>query len=562
MGLEIFVAPSLRAGRRRMKDDSCQSAWVHRQGMALLTDWYELTMMGGYFHAGRGEVRACFEYFFRELPPHNGYAVLAGLEAFLDFYQNLRFNEDDIAYLRSTKVFDEAFLKSLSDFHPQCDIWAIPEGSVVFPYEPLIRVEGPLFEAQLLETFLLNAMNYPTLVATKAARICAVAHPDPVIEFGLRRAQGPDGGLAGSRAAYIGGCEGTSNVLAGKYFGIPVRGTHAHSWVMSFPSELEAFRAYAKAYPQSPILLVDTYDTLTSGVPNAIRVFCEMKEAGNPQRVAIRLDSGDLARLSKAAYDMITSAGFDDPLIVASNELDEDLIADLKRQGAKINSWGVGTKLITAGESPALTGIYKLVALHDGQSWQPKVKLSSNPAKTTDPGIKQPIRYFDGDGKPLGDVLYLEDASPRHAPRPQGRGYESNKPAEAGSAFARYEETAAAMREDDHPVIPAKAGIQSKAEVITGIDRQHFHLKRHLRGVASQEDLLRPVVHSGQRLAPAEPLNDIRSRARRQIAALPDELKRLRNPEIYPVVLSPDLAKLKEEMLKGGLGVEGLGVRD
>ena len=528
MGLKEFAAPSFMAGRKCMKDDSCQSAWVRREGMALLTDWYELTMMGGYFHAGRGQTRACFEYFFRELPPHNGYAVLAGLDAFLDYYQYLHFDEDDIVYLRSTKALDEAFLRSLSDFRPQCDIWAIPEGSVVFPYEPLIRVEGPLFEAQFLETFLLNAMNYPTLVATKAARICAVASPDPVIEFGLRRAQGPDGGLAGSRAAYIGGCEGSSNVLAGKYFGIPVRGTHAHSWVMSFPSEIEAFRAYVRAYPQAPILLVDTYDTLASGVPNAIRVFQEMRKAGNPQRVAIRLDSGDLARLSKAAYEMITSAGFSDPLIVASNELDEDLIADLKRQGAKINSWGVGTKLITGGESPALTGIYKLVALHDGQSWQPKVKLSSNPAKTTDPGVKRPVRYFDDRGRPLGDVLYLDDASPRHAPRPQGRGYELNKPAKAGS----------------NPAVTD----------ISGIDRQHFHLKRHLRGVASQEELLKPVVHSGQRLAPAEPLDDIRSRARRQIASLPDELKRLRNPEIYPVVLSADMAKLKEEMLKGGLG--------
>jgi nicotinate phosphoribosyltransferase len=513
-----------------MTSTSSPSAWVRRQGLALLTDWYELTMMGGYYHAGHGQTPACFEYFFRELPPHNGFAALAGLEAFLDFYETLSFSPDDIAYLRSTGAFDANFLDSLSQFKPQCDAWAIPEGTVVFPYEPLIRVEGPLFEAQLLETFLLNAMNYPTLVATKAARICAVASPDPVIEFGLRRAQGPDGGLIGSRAAYIGGCEGSSNVLAGKYFGIPVRGTHAHSWVMSFPSELEAFRAYVKAYPQTPILLVDTYDTLASGVPNAIRVFSEMKKAGNPQRVAIRLDSGDLARLSKAAYDMITSAGFDDPLIVASNELDEDLIADLKRQGAKINSWGVGTKLITAGESPALTGIYKLVALHDGKAWQPKVKLSSNPAKATDPGIKRPIRYFDADGKPLGDVLYLDNASPRHAPRPQGRGYELHKPAEAGST-------------------PAATGGD-----ITAIDRQHFHLKRHLQGIASQEDLLQPVVRSGQRLAPAEPLDDIRSRARRQIASLPDELKRLRNPEIYPVVLSADLAKLKEEMLKGGLG--------
>lgn len=494
----------LSAKNRHEPGASCQTAWVRRQGLALLTDWYELTMMGGYYHTGRGEMRACFEYLFRELPPHNGYAVLAGLEAFLDYYEALRFDEDDIAYLRSTGTFDEAFLTSLLAFQPNCDIWAIPEGSVVFPCEPLIRVEGPLFEAQLLETFLLNAMNYPTLVATKSARICQVASPDPVIEFGLRRAQGPDGGLAGSRAAYIGGCVGTSNVMAGKHFGIPVRGTHAHSWIMSFPSEIEAFRAYVKVYPQSPILLVDTYDTLASGVPNAIRVFKEMQVAGNPQRIAVRLDSGDLARLSKAAYEMITAAGFDDPLIVASNELDEDLIADLKRQGAKINSWGVGTKLITAGESPALTGIYKLVALQNGGGWTPRLKLSSNPAKTTDPGPKRVVRYYEERDRPVGDILYLNG--------------------------------------EDIP----------NANEIAGVDRQQFHHQYRLRPVVRREDLLQLCVQAGRRVASPEPLLKIRERARQQIASLPEELKRLRNPEIYPVALSPKLAKLKEGMLRRG----------
>jgi nicotinate phosphoribosyltransferase len=481
------------------------SRWVHRQGLALLTDWYELTMMGGYHSVGKGGERACFEYFFRELPPHNGFAVAAGLEAFLDYYENLRFGEDDIRYLQETGSFRESFLASLRSFRPSCDIRAVPEGTVVFPMEPMIRVEGPLFEAQLLETFLLNAINYPTLIATKAARICLVAGGDPVSEFGLRRAQGPDGGLSGSRAAYIGGCAGTSNVLAGKLFGIPVKGTQAHSWVMSFPSELEAFRAYVKIYPNSPILLVDTYDTLTSGVPNAIRVFQEMKEAGNPQRVAIRLDSGDLAKLSKAAYEMITAAGFENPLIVASNELDEDLIADLKRQGARINSWGVGTKLITSRDAPALSGVYKLTALHGETGWIPKVKHASNPFKTTDPGPKIAVRYYNESSQPLGDLLYLEGET-------NGSGKD-----------------------------------------VVGIDRQQFYRKYILRNAHHSEELMQLCVKSGKRVKDPESLTAIRERARQQIAALPEELKRLRNPEIYPVLLSPQLARLKEELLQKNL---------
>ncbi|RJP78923.1 MAG: nicotinate phosphoribosyltransferase [Candidatus Zixiibacteriota bacterium] len=487
--------PEPREGR------SCLWHWVHRRGLALLTDWYEFTMMGGYHATGRGQERACFEYFFRDLPPHNGYAVLAGLEPFLEFYQHLAFTPEDIDYLRSANLFSPEFLQSLAEFRPACDVWAIPEGSAVFPYEPIVRVEGPLFEAQLLETFLLNALNYPTLVATKAARICQVAAPDPVVEFGLRRAQGPDGGLAGSRAAYLGGCVGTSNVLAGREYGIPVRGTQAHSWVMSFPSELEAFRAYVEVYPHNPILLVDTYNTLESGVPNALRVFTEMRQAGRPQRAAIRLDSGDLARLSKAAWEKFTQAGFEDPLIVASNELDEDLIADLKRQGARINSWGVGTNLITSKEAPALSGVYKLVALEREGRWEPRLKLSSNPAKTTDPGPKRPVRLYDDRDRPAGDLLLLP------------------------------EETL-----DDSP--PA------------GVDRQRFYRKYQWQHITRREELARRVFHHGRRVTPEAPLEEIRRHARSQVESLPDELKRLRNPEIYPVALSPRLAILKEDLLR------------
>ena len=294
---------------------------------------------------------------------------------------------------------------------------AVPEGTLVYPHLPIVRVEGPLAEAQFLETAILNALNYPTLVATKTARICLAATGDPVIEFGLRRAQGPDGGLSGSRASYVGGGSGTSNVLAGKLFGVPVRGTHAHSWVMSFDDELTAFRAYAQVYPESCLLLVDTYDTLRSGVPNALTVFKELRERDPAVRAAIRLDSGDLARLSKAAYRAFTEAGFADPLILASSELDEDLIADLKRQGAKINAWGVGTHLITASNHPALGGVYKLVAAQDAHGeWEPRIKVSSNLGKMTDPGRKRVVRYRDADGRPLGDVLYLQTEQPAAGP--------------------------------------------------------------------------------------------------------------------------------------------------
>lgn len=488
---------------KSLNSHSCQSYWASRQGMALLTDWYELTMMGGYHRFGLGNQYACFEYFFRDLPPHNGYAVFAGVEAFLSYCENLHFYDEDIDYLSSTGVFDVTFLDSLRKFQLQCDIRAAPEGTLVFPYVPVVRVEGPLVQAQLLETFLLNALNYPTLVATKAARICQVANGDPVIEFGLRRAQGPDGGLAGSRAAYIGGCTATSNVLAGKHFGIPVRGTMAHSWVMSFPSEIEAFRAYARAYPEAPVLLVDTYDTLESGVPNAIQLFRELKEQGNPQRVAIRLDSGDLARLSKEAYRMVHKAGFKDPLIIASNELDEDLMADLKRQGAKINAWGVGTNLITCKGAPALSGVYKLVAIHDGTQWQPRIKRSSNPAKTTDPGIKKVVRFFDAGDTPLGDIIYL----------------------------------------DNEPV--------PKTKEVAGQHREQSHFCYRLKSVASQAEVTRLCIKAGKRVVPPESTESIQTRAKTQIDSLPEELKRLRNPEIYPVALSAELARLREDMLVG-----------
>lgn len=494
-------------------DRDVSERWIRRENLALLTDFYQLTMMGGHWKTGRSDLKACFNYTFRELPPDNGFAITAGLEQLLDLVEGLRFTEQDLAYLSGLGAFDDGFLEYLRDFRPTCSIEAVPEGTVVFPHEPIVQVEGPLIEAQLLETAVLNALNYQTLIATKAARIRLACGGDSLVEFGLRRAQGPDGGLSGSRAAYIGGTDSTSNVLAGKTFGIPVRGTHAHSWVMSFDSELDAFRAYAACY-KDPILLVDTYDTLSSGLPNAVTVFKELRAEGKKVRPAVRLDSGDLARLSKAARRVFAEAGFPDPLIVASNELDEDLIADLKRQGAPINVWGVGTHLITSSDHPALGGVYKLVAIREGEgAWVPRIKLSSNPAKMTDPGRKRVVRYCDGAGRPLADLIRLCDEAP----------------------------------DAIDPGQPAKP--------VPFAERQDLSFLRAVWDAAGCEDLLRPVMRDGVRVAASPTLEEIRERARAQVAALPEELRRLRNPEIYAVGLSPQLAAEKVRLVRQTPGV-------
>jgi nicotinate phosphoribosyltransferase len=477
-------------------------AWCRRQGLALLTDFYELTMMAGYLKENRADQEVSFNYSFRTLPPHAGFAIAAGLDPFLSYLEHLQFHTDDIAYLRSLKVFDETFLDFLTAFRPRCTVQAVPEGALVFPHEPIVQISGAIFDAQLVETALLNILNYQTLIATKAARVCLAANGDPVLEFGLRRAHGPDGGLSGSRAAYIGGCTSTSNVLAGKIYNIPLSGTHAHSWVMSFPSELDAFRAFARNYPGRCVLLVDTYDTITSGVPNAITVFKELQAQGIKVRPAIRLDSGDLAKLSKAAYKAMVGAGLEDPLIVASNDLEEDLIADLKRQGAKINAWGVGTHLITSRDCPSLNGVYKLVAIRENGQWLPRIKISANMEKATDPGRKRLVRYFGAEGQPVGDVMCLDEE------RGPGQG------------------------------------------TITGRLRTHPHLTARLHGACRAVDLLQTVFAGGRRVVGSPPIRAIRQQAIDQIAALPDEFKRLRNPELYRVLLSERMGELKEEMLE------------
>lgn len=369
----------------------------------LLTDLYQLTMAAAYWKCGRAEDEAVFHLFFRRTPFGGSYAIAAGLGDAVEWLRHYRFSAEDLAYLGSMQgrdgspLFESAFLDYLGDLRLTVDIDAMPEGTLAFAHEPLLRVRGPLVQGQLLETALLCILNYQTLVATKAARVCQATRGEPVLEFGLRRAQGPDGAMSASRAAFIGGCAATSNVLAGQRFGIPVRGTHAHSWVMSFESEREAFQAYARAMPHNSTFLVDTYDTL-GGVREAIEAGRWLRERGHEMN-GIRLDSGDLAELSIAARGLLDAAGFPNATIVASNDLDEHLIESLKQQGARISLWGVGTKLVTAYDQPALGGVYKLGAIHraDG-GWDHKVKLSEQPVKISNPGVLQVRRFRDDQG--------------------------------------------------------------------------------------------------------------------------------------------------------------------
>jgi len=379
--------------------------------LTLLTDLYELTMMQGYFKNQSNET-VVFDAFYRKNPSGNGYAIAAGLDQVIDYIKNLTFDAKDIEYLRGLRIFDEDFLDYLSNFRFSGDIYAIPEGTVVFPREPLIKVVAPIMEAQLIETAILTIINHQSLIATKAARVVQAAKGDGIMEFGLRRAQGPDAGIYGARAAMIGGCIGTSNVLAGQLFDVPVKGTHAHSWIMSFPDEYTAFKKYSELYPNACTLLVDTYDTLKSGVPNAIRVFTEMRESGiELKNYGIRLDSGDLAYFSKKARKMLDEAGFPDAVISASSDLDEYLITSLKSQNAAITSWGVGTNMITSKDCPAFGGVYKLAAVMDADGeFIPKIKLSENSEKITNPGNKTIFRLYDNEtGKIRADLIALAD---------------------------------------------------------------------------------------------------------------------------------------------------------
>jgi nicotinate phosphoribosyltransferase len=461
----------------------------------LLTDLYQLTMAHGYFRAGRVDDTAVFHLFFRKLPFAGGYAIAAGLEPVLEFVEGFRFQADDVAYLGSLRgsddqpLFGADFLDYLRGLRLSLDIDAMPEGTLVFAHEPLLRVRGSLIEAQLLETTLLNLVNFQTLIATKAARVCQAAGDAAVLEFGLRRAQGADGALAASRAAHIGGCSATSNVLAGKRYGIPLRGTHAHSWVMSFDSEREAFEAYAEAMPNNCVFLVDTYDTL-EGVRNAIAVGEQLRQRGK-RLLGIRLDSGDLAWLSIEARKLLDAAGFVDAAIVASNDLDEHLLESLRHQGAAISVWGVGTKLVTAYDQPALGGVYKLSMIgRAGRALEPRVKVSEQVGKISSPGVQQ-VRRFSRDGKFVADAI--------------------------------FDEADAASR------------------VTAIIDPVDATRRRNLGPDLTYEDLLGPVVRAGQVVAARPALSTIRQRARDQLAALDPTVRRLTHPHEYPAGLTPEL---------------------
>jgi len=483
------------------------------RNLTLLTDFYEITMMQGYFLSGYADKQVVFDLFYRENPVNSGYAITAGLSQVIEYIKNLKFSEEDITYLASLNVFRPEFLKYLGNFKFRGEIYAIPEGTVVFPQEPLVRVRAALPEAQLIETALLNIINHQSLIATKAARVVHAAEGNTVLEFGLRRAQSPDAGVYGARAAVIGGCAATSNVLCGKLFNIPVRGTHAHSWVMTFPDELSAFRAYMDIYPNSALLLVDTYNTLKSGVPNAIKVFNEMKEKGLPlKNYGIRLDSGDLAYLSKMAREMLDLAGFTDATITASSDLDEILIQSLKGQGAKITSWGVGTNLITSKDWPAFGGVYKLACEFDDTGLEiPKIKLSNNPVKITNPGYKKIFRLYDSEtNKIKADLIALEG--------------ETINPEEDLTIF--------------NPVMTWK-----KMTLKAG--------KYRVR------ELLAPVFINGECVYDDPPALEIQAVCKREMETLWDEYKRFVNPHLMPVDLSQKLYDLKQKMLRehGKIGV-------
>ena len=377
-----------------------------KRNLTMLTDLYQLTMINGYYQCGAKNQMACFDLFYRGSNGYS-YAIAAGLEQAIDYIENLHFDDEDIDYLRSLNIFGEDFLRELKSFRFTGSMRAVPEGTLIFPNEPIVTIIAPMFEAQLVETALLNLINHQTLIATTASRLteCTKAN---ISEFGLRRAQGPDAGLYGARAAYIGGCRSTSNVLAGQMFGIEIKGTHSHSWVMSFPTELDAFEAYAKVYPDNCLLLVDTYDTLKSGVPNAIKVFKKLKESGH-KPLGIRLDSGDLAYLSREARKMLDNAGFAEAKIFVSNDIDENVLLSLAQQEAKIDVYGIGTKLITSFNNAALGGVYKLSAIEDEKgNMTPKIKVSNSHGKTTNPGVKKIVRIYT-DGMAMADLICLKD---------------------------------------------------------------------------------------------------------------------------------------------------------
>ncbi|MCE5318979.1 MAG: nicotinate phosphoribosyltransferase [Parachlamydia sp.] len=477
---------------------------LYSQSLALLTDLYQLTMSYGYWKTGLDKKEAVFHLFFRRHPFHGGFTIAAGLEWAIQYLEHFKFDSSDIGYLATLKnasggaLFESAFLDYLLKMRFSCDIDAVPEGTVVFPYEPMVRVQGPLIQCQILESPLLNLINFSSLITTKAARICMAAKGDAVIEFGLRRAQGIDGSLTASRAAYIGGCDSTSSILAGKLLGIPVKGTHSHSWTMVFDEEIEAFQTYAKCLPDNCVFLVDTYDTL-EGVKKAIEVGKWLRERGK-RLIGIRLDSGDLAYLSIKSRQLLDEAGFSDAIILASNELDETVISELKRQGAQITVWGVGTNLVTAKDHPALDGVYKLSALRDpGGEWKNRIKLSEQMIKTSNPGIMQVRRFYNRDEN-IADAIYS-----------------TTLPIHGDCTLV-------------DPLDPTRQKILKK-------------------GVAYR-DLLEPIFRGGQLIYSNPSLPDIRAKVVKELAHFQAGIKRFLNPHQYIVGMEKGLYDLKVELIK------------
>ncbi|WCK53524.1 nicotinate phosphoribosyltransferase [Aneurinibacillus sp. Ricciae_BoGa-3] len=469
------------------------------KNITLSTDLYQINMMYAYYKKGMADTRAVFDVFYRKNPCGSGYAVFAGLEQALAYITSIEFTDRDIDYLRTVHPYDEGFLDKLRSFKFTGSIYAMDEGEIIFPGEPLMRVEAPIFEAQMIETALLTMINHQTLIATKAARIVEAAKGDSVLEFGLRRAQGTEAGYYGARAAFIGGVAATSNVLAGRDFDIPVQGTHAHSFVQVFDNELDAFQAYAEAFPDNTVLLVDTYDSLSVGIPHAIKMANELKKWGK-RLLGIRLDSGDLAYLSKKARAMLDEAGLEDVAIVASSDLDEHLIKDLKNQGACISIWGVGTNLITSSDCPALGGVYKLAAVQQNGEWEPRLKISENPSKITNPGFKKVVRFFDDkSGQPLADLIALEG---EHIP------------------------------EDE----------------ITLFDPLFPHKRKTIRDYR-MKSLLSEVVANGRKTADSPSLKVLQQRMQERLKVFPQEIRRLTNPHGYHVDLSQKLWDLKQELI-------------
>ncbi len=474
----------------------------YTRNLTLLTDYYQINMMYAHYKNDLLSKEVVFDVFFRKNPCGSGYTIFAGLEQVIEYINGLSFTEEDIEYLRGTYPYDEEFFHYLTNFKFTGNLWAVPEGTVIFPSEPVIRIETNLLEAHLIETAILNIVNHQSLIATKASRILHAAENDPVLEFGLRRAQGPDAGIYGARAAYIGGVAATSNVLSGKLFNIPVKGTHAHAYVQSYPTELEAFLAFSEAFPNNAILLVDTYNTIKSGIPNAIETFKQMKYKYGEKFVnyGIRLDSGDLAYLSKVGRKMLDDAGFPEAKIVASNDLDEFLIRDLKLQGAKIDIWGVGTNLIVSKNCPSLGFVYKLVAEKEQDEFKPKIKISENPEKITTPGCKKSVRFYDqSTNRAILDLMML--------------------------------------KEEEIP----------KDEFVA-FDPINTWKKKAMKNFIAKE-LLVPVFEQGTQIYQSPSLEEIKLNARQELASLSEEIRRLKNPHIYHVDLSQQLWDLKYDLI-------------